>query len=190
MAFNPSIHTLLSTFSNGVLFGERYRVNFTVPTNAILRGSMVQLNDNNKIDIMCHTCSLPQRAIMTSPVKLVSVPYRAPYSQAEYDQVSFDFYSDHYLNTRRFFESWQQSMIDLKTNNLYYYDDYTTDVTIHVYDDNNNETYVVKLYECFPISVGDASLAYNNSEAQNITVSLSYMGWRNITEDKNTSGFN
>ena len=40
-------------------------------------------------------------------------------------EITLSFYADKFLRQRSFFELWQNSAMDLATNNVHFYDEYT-----------------------------------------------------------------
>lgn len=187
-----SIDNFISKISKGLAKPNRFIVEFNLPpgiqdfkygmntraTTAGIRGSNSQYNKNETINIMCHTCSLPQRSLLTYVHKQLASPYRVPYSQSEYDPVTFSFYADPELNTRRYFDIWQTTVVNTVVNTINYYNEFTTNVTIKIIDDEGHPTYSIILYECYPVSVGMVDLSYSASnQVLSTTVTLAYKQW-------------
>jgi hypothetical protein len=187
-----SISSFVGKLKNGLAKPNRFVVDFSLPRgiDSFKQGmnqrvQYGQINQQNQeynadgtINIFCHTCSLPQRSLLTYTHKQLASPYRVPYSQQEYDPVTFSFYTDNALNTRRFFDIWQTAVINTTVNTVNYYNEFTTNVTIKVLDDEGRETYSIVMYECYPVNVGAIDLSYSASDVlMTVTVSLSYKQW-------------
>jgi hypothetical protein len=132
---------------------------------------------------MCHSCSLPQRTLLTYDHKQLAAPYRVPYSQS-YDPVTFSFYADTDYSTREYFDIWQNAAINIGSNTVNYYNEFTSDVRITTIDIEGNDAYFVDLYEAYPINIGVVDLSYSTMNAvQTVTVTLSYKYWASSGND-------
>ena len=174
---------------------NRYRIEFNLPigvndveANWESRRGNIQSNQNKfnatgAINIMCHTAMLPERLLQSYEQKQMIVPYRVPYTQS-YNPVTFTFYADSTLNTRRYFEIWQNSVVNVHNNSLNFYSEFTSDVNIYTLDVEGNDTYGVKLIKAYPLTLAATDLSYSNDGVQNITVTLSYKYWTNIEDNR------
>lgn len=205
---NVSVNSFITALGNGLAKPNRFLVEFKLPKGIAesklsvdsdaLAGNIVSkdkeintvIGDSGTgaINIFCHTCSLPQRSLLTYLHKQVSSPYRVPYSVQEYDPISFSFYADKDMKTRRYFDIWQNAVINIQPNTLNFWNEFTSNVTISMIDEEGNSTYSIVLYECFPISVGMIDLSYS---ASNILLSpivtMTYRYW--IDKDSKISKY-
>lgn len=125
---------------------------------------------------------MPQRNLMTYEHKQMNAPYKVPYSQS-YDPVPFVFYGDSNLDARRYFEIWQNAVVNIQSNTMNFYSEYVSDVTIEQLDKSGNVTYGIKLYEAYPMSISTLDYSYSNRDSiQNISVVLSYKYWQNLND--------
>lgn len=184
------IDKFISAFKNGQASASRYQVQFTLPrgipqftgaradsTSGRIQGIQSRLNGNGIIDMLCHTATMPQRSLLTYEHRQENAPYKVPYSQS-YDPASFMFYADSDMSPRRYFEIWQQAVVNVKNNTLNFYDEYTSDVTIWQLSREGKKTYGIKLYEAFPTAVSAVDYSYSNADSiTNIAVVLSYKYW-------------
>jgi hypothetical protein len=195
MSNDVSIKSFIAKLGTGLAKPCRYRVEFNLPAGfnadnassllgmnisssaALIRAVETNLNQNGLINVLCHTCSLPQRSLLTYEHKQLSAPYRVPYSQT-YDPVTFSFYADSEYIVREYFDIWQNAVVNIGSNTLNYYNEFTSDVKIYAIDDAGEDTYSVILYEAYPINIGIVDLSYSNMNAtQTVTVTLSYKYW-------------
>ena len=158
------INKFLAHFKSGIASPARYRVRFNLPkgipnisgsalesTEGNIRRWQAELNGTEKINVFCHTCTMPQRSLMTYEHKQLNAPYKVPYSQS-YDPVSFVFYGDGDLSARRYFEIWQNAVVNIQSNTMNFYSEYVSDVIIEQLDTEGNSTYGVQLNEDLPMS--------------------------------------
>ena len=187
------INKFLSHFKSGIASPARYRVRFNLPkgipnisgsawesTEGNIRRWQADLNGTEKINVFCHTCTMPQRSLMTYEHKQLNAPYKVPYSQS-YDPVSFVFYGDGDLSARRYFEIWQNAVVNIQSNTMNFYSEYVSDVIIEQLDTEGNPTYGVQLIEAYPMSVTAMDYSYSNQNTiQNIAIVLTYKYWKNL----------
>ena len=187
------ISKFLSHFKSGIASPARYRVQFNLPkgipnisgsawesTEGNIRRWQAELNGAEKINVFCHTCTMPQRSLMTYEHKQLNAPYKVPYSQS-YDPVSFVFYGDGDLSARRYFEIWQNAVVNIQSNTMNFYSEYVSDVIIEQLDTEGNPTYGVQLIEAYPMSVTAIDYSYSNQNTmQNIAIVMTYKYWKNL----------
>lgn len=181
---------------NGLARPNRYEVFFTLPRGVLDVTAVVsrsvnyksmmgmitaqdfRMNEDGRIGLFCHTCSLPMRSLATFEHKTHMGPaYKAPYSSS-YEPVTFTFYADKGMNTRRYFDIWQQSVLNVYSNTNNYMNEFTSDVTIVTLDQEGKPGYRTTLYEAFPVNVGAVDLSYSQNNAlTNVSVTLSYKIW-------------
>jgi hypothetical protein len=179
----------------GVASPNRYWVTFSMPSGiqgdnwgalnqSSLAGEIGRVNNeyNNgpQLSMRCINMSFPPRSLMTVETRHTGVPYKLPYS-AMYDEVSFTFVASEDLRERKFFEIWQETVMNVGMNSLNFYNEYISTVEMYQLDKNNNIMYGVKLDEAYPINIGAVDYSYGSqNEFVSVTVSLAYRRWRNI----------
>lgn len=184
----------LSHFQRGVMRPNKYLLRFTLPdgvnggaafVDTRVRKGNLQLqeayyNGIGSINIKCHTANFPQRNLITSERAQNSSSFRVPYSQA-YDPVTFSFYADQDADTRRYFDLWQNTVINVRSNTLNFYNEFTSNIEMWNLNDLDEPTYGVRLEEAYPIAVGAMDIAYGNSGTfQTVTATLQYRRWVQI----------
>lgn len=189
----------LSHFKNGVMKPNRYEVEFNLPQGvsgtaidlskrdvreANIRKIENSLNGVGGINIKCHTAMYPQRSLSTTERLQNSAPFRTPYS-SNYDPITFSFYADGTGDTRRYFDLWQNTVINVKTNTLNFYDEYVSDLRIWTLNEAGVRTYGVVCREAYPLAIGAVDISYSNqNNFQNIVATFTYRRW----EELNTVG--
>jgi hypothetical protein len=199
MSNDVSIKSFIAKLGTGLAKPCRYRVEFNLPAGfnadpslpgvntdsaaSNIRTKEREYNQNGLVNVLCHTCSLPQRSLLTYEHKQLSAPYRVPYSQA-YDPVTFSFYADSDYIVREYFDIWQNAVVNIGSNTINYYNEFTSDVNIYAINDAGEDTYYVTLFEAYPINIGIVDLSYSNMNAtQTVTVTLSYKYWASSYND-------
>jgi hypothetical protein len=163
----------------GIATTNRFAVTITPPTQAlfnlggIFSGALV--NDPRDINILCQSCSLPGRLIMTGDYDPYgSNPRKYPQSTMG-DDVSFTFLLTNDLYAKKLFDNWQKGIIDPATQLVEYDTDYKTDVFIQELNKDNNVVYAVRLIDAFPTAVASIDLSNENTDAvTSLTVTMTY----------------
>jgi len=190
-----SLFSFLSKLDKGISKPSRFRVSFNLPsgidlsrasdpffnpdsTKGEIQRNQQILNANEKINIFCHSATLPQRSFMYFTHKHYGPEYKVPYTQV-YEPVTFSFYSDEAMSTRSYFEIWQSAAVNIGTNSMNYYNEFVSDIDIDVLSVEGNPMYSVHLYEAYPLSIGMVDLSYSNAnQVSTLTVTMSYRLWK------------
>ena len=157
----------------------------------------VQDKDGRRVNAFCKGITMPDRTMATESV--INGP-GAPYNivtDHTYGDITATFYADKYLRERQYFELWQKSAFNDRTNNYEFYDNYVSDIDIFQLGQFANTagssedpsarddvTHGVKLYDCFPTSIGAPSLAYDATGVVEFTVTFKYRYWLNYFINK------
>lgn len=199
-----SIDALLSAFGeDGPAKSNKFRVEFNLPTGINADPTTLHVNTDStraaigrfgttvnaggRVNIMCHTCTLPSRELQSFELKQYGTPHAMPFT-ASYMPISFGFYSDTTLSARTFFETWQSAITNIGTNTFNFYNEYTSDIRIYILDSEGNETYYVDVYECWPTSLMQADYSYSSNDTiQTFMVAMRYKYWQSSENDTEIS---
>ena len=192
----------------GMARPARYLVRFNMPNNIVIdkepfasEGSYDTSQQGinqvggqelaRTVGMMCNTIEMPERSITQAdsitygPKRQMPIGYNFP------GTVELSVYGDKFLRQRMFFESWQKMIFDLDTHNMSYYDEYTGSVDImqlgsfDAENDRDRVTYMVRLYECYPSTIGSYSYGYEKqNELVNLPITLTYRNWKNLGIDQ------
>lgn len=187
------INDFISAFGDkGYARANRYKVSFHLPRGISASGVFTNTNseagkinqfhsDTNtkgKVDVMCHTCTLPSREIQGLEIKQFGPTHRMPVT-GSYMPISFAFYSGADLSVRQYFETWQTSVINISSNTFNFYNEFTSDVKIEILDIEGNTSYYVDVYEAWPSSISQVDYSYSNTDtAQSFMVVMQYRYWQ------------
>jgi len=143
------------------------------------------------VGLMCNSISMPSRDINTKDHITYGPRRQMPYAYSFDGSVELSVYGDKYLRQRMLFETWQKMVFDLETHNMRYYDDYTGEVDILQLGSNREEndrdriTYAVRLYECYPQTIGSYDYDYDaKNQIVKVPITLNYRNWRNLGIDQ------
>lgn len=190
---DPSINNFLSKLGDGLQMPNRFRLEFFLPRGIIdlpnplafnitstvgaITAYQIYMNQDEKINVFCHTAAFPMRSLSVWDHKMWSAPYKVPNSQ-NFEPVTFGFYADSDMNTRRYFDAWMSAVINLYSNTTNYYDEFVSDVNIIALDREGNDTYRVTLREAYPLNIGAVDLSYaNRNSVTTVNVTMTYKLW-------------
>ena len=187
----------------GMARPNRYLVRFNMPNNIVLGNNSIRavakqgINDiggqelARTVGMMCESIEMPARSVTTAdsitygPKRQMPIGYNFP------GTVELSVYGDKFLRQRMFFETWQKMIFDINSHNMNYYDEYTGSVDImqlgsfDAENDRDRVTYMVRLYECYPSTIGSYSYGYEKqNELVNLPITLTYRNWRNLGIDQ------
>jgi len=143
------------------------------------------------VGMMCNKINMPERDINTKSHITYGPKREMPYAHSFGGTVELNVFGDKFLRQRMFFETWQKMIYDIKTNNMQYYDEYTGDVDIFQLgsfesdNDRDRVTYAVRLYECYPATIGSYDYDYNARDSiVNLPITLNFRNWKNLGIDQ------
>jgi len=139
----------------------------------------------------CFGAELPGRNIDTAPLKIYGPKREIVYGHSYSQEITLSFYADKFLRQRSFFEQWQNTAMDLGTNNVHFYDEYTGAIRIYALGAFSGDAfrdriaYGVHLYECYPKTITAVPLNYGTqNEIMQISISFYYRNWSNLSIDE------
>jgi len=164
----------------------------------------VKQNVKDRLFFFCSSAKLPERTIQDTSANQFYGPERNIARGLEFAPMDLTFMLDSELSERVIFEAWQNCVVNQKTFNLNYYDEYVGKVLIFPLHENRAETandkmteaagqaagygpmarlsltgYYVELLEAYPKTIGAVDLSYANTNTfANQTVTFNYRYWR------------
>ena len=139
----------------------------------------------------CFAAELPGRNVDTAPLKTYGPKREIVYGHSYSQEITLSFYADKFLRQRSFFELWQNSAMDLATNNVHFYDEYTGAIRIYALGAFSGDAfrdriaYGVHMYECYPKTITAVPLNYGTqNEIMQISISFYYRNWSNLSIDE------
>jgi len=152
----------------------------------------IQNQDGKRVNAFCKAITMPDRTMTTSPIVTGPGAPRHIVTDHTYGDLSATFYADKYLRERQYFELWQKAAFNSLSNNYEFYDNYVSDIDLFNLGQFANSagssedpsarddlTHGVKLYDCYPTSIGAPALSYENNNIIEFTVTFKYRYWQN-----------
>ena len=181
--------------------GRQFENDLAVENGGFATGNItkqVQDQDGRRVNAFCKEITLPDRTMTTEAITTGAGPARYFVTDHTYGDLTATFYADKYLRERNYFEIWQKAAFNDLTNNYEFYDNYTEDIDIfNLGQFSNSEgtsedprarddlTHGVKLYDCYPTSIGAPTLAYATTDSVlEFTVTFKYRMWQNYFINK------
>jgi hypothetical protein len=115
--------------------------------------------------------------IETTSAKTFGEVREMPY-QKQYDNINMGFYVDNNMSVKLLFDAWMNAIQNPVSRTFNYYKDYTTDITIIVYDIANKSRYAVTLFQAYPKTLNAVQMDYGNKEVMKLSVSMNYKYWQ------------
>jgi len=134
--------------------------------------------------------TLPEKAVGTYKIKTYGPSYEFP-REIENSFINISVISSGTYDEHELFSSWVDQIVDFKgdnaSHNVAYYDDIITEAQLVIYDEEANPSYLVSLYDVYPINVGqiDYSWADKHNVAE-FTITLQY---RKMISEKIASSY-
>jgi hypothetical protein len=198
MSLPVSIDTLKSTINRrgGIARGNRFAVYVSHPSKGmnsllnfnpanllsnLISGQGVRIGDfiqdPRDIFLLCQSCTMPGKRIMTTEATHNHHNTKKPYSAAT-DEVTMTFLmtNDYYM--KKYFDMWQEMIIDTSHEHYkaFYKREYCSDVSIQQLSASNDVVpgYTIKLENAYPIQVG--ALELGNSADGLMELSITWEG--------------
>lgn len=172
---NKSLNDFIGEVKNGIANNSHYDVVIkkpTVVTSNLFNNQMIQ-----KILLFCDQAQLPGVNVSTTPIRHYGEAREMPYERL-FDPITLSFYVDKQLKVKMFFDEWIQSIQNSYSRTFNYYNQYTTDMEIIVYDRMNLPQYKVQIYEAYPKTIGAVQLDYASKDIMKLSVTMQYKYWR------------
>ena len=167
--------------AGGFAKGNRYNV--TVIPPAFLSGSTVP----NKVQHLCEAVSLPTKGLASNPHDVYGPPREIPYRET-FTEAALNFILDDAFTIKKFFDTWQEKIINVETGNVNYWNNFVA--TINITRLSNDATsfidatdvYKIELREAYPSAVGEIALGHTQGgEILRLSVTFKYRKWMTLT---------
>jgi len=133
---------------------------------------------NLRLAVSCENIVMPGKNISTQEIKthgpVDEMPYEVSYSGDV--EATFKVAGDYF--ERNFFDAWQNQIIDPKTNNLGYKDQYSCNIQITQLDLQDQPIYHLILEDAFPKTIGPVEVGDDREGIQRQQIGFSYRQWR------------
>jgi len=149
----------------------------------------VHTANGKRVQAFCSKISMPERSAVLKDIKHNGPPRKHVYDFTNND-ITATFYTDKFLRERSYFELWQQAAFSMKSFNHNYYDNYVSPINIFQLgnyasrQERDDITYAVKLFDCYPKTIGAVEYSYEENNVQTFTVTFTFRYWINYFIDR------
>ena len=171
----------LRTKIGGFAKGNRYNVTFS----NLPAGLSTAVNEN--LQYLCESVSLPTKGIASNAQDIYGPPREIPYRET-FTEAALSFILDDAFTVKRFFDKWQEKIINVETGNVNYWNNFVA--TINITRLSNDATsfadatdkYKIELREAYPSAVGEIALGHTQGgEILRLSVTFKYRKWMTLT---------
>ena len=179
MASVFGVETLKSKIG-GFAKGNRYNVTFV----GLPAGLDAGVNAN--LPFLCESVSLPTKGIASNAHDVYGPPREIPYRET-FTEAALSFILDDNFTVKRFFDEWQEKIINVETGNVNYWNNFVAAINITrlsndaiSFADATN-MYKIELREAYPSAVGEIALGHTQGgEILRLSVTFKYRKWMSL----------
>ena len=166
--------------AGGFAKGNRYNVTFV----GLPAGLSTAVNAN--LSFLCESVSLPTKGIASTAQDIYGPPREIPYRET-FTEAALSFIVDDAFTIKRFFDAWQERIINPETGNVNYWTNFvaTINITRLSNDASGFETatdkYKIELREAYPSAVGEIALGHSQgTDILKLSVTFKYRKWMSL----------
>ena len=178
--FSPDTLKALLNANGGIAYNDKYMVTLNKPPGFDLPGGIEM---RKRLTMLCDTATLPTKSLATFEKSIYgtvkAMPYRMTFTEA-----SMSFIMTDSMREKKYFDNWQNRIIDQKTGNLGFFNDYVCDISIKKFgrnaaDATETPTYEVTLFDAWPSIVSEIQLSHSGgTEAMKLPVTFQFKKWK------------
>ena len=141
-------------------------------------------SQNRIVNLHCNTITMPGHDLEQQTQKLGSEPATEIVQGHEYaGNITATFYLDASLETKSWFDAWQEMSFDRATHKAKYYEDYIGTMNIYQLGVDGSRTYGIQCEEVYPATIGGIEYAYETSDTiALLSVEFAYKRWTDIQD--------
>lgn len=140
---------------------------------------MMFFNDPRDMFLLCESAQLPGKRVTTTESMTDIKAQKRPYSYLM-DDVTMTFLLTNDYYTRKYFDSWQDSIVSFNNKKISYKKEYASDISIQQIGVSNDiiPAYNVKLKNAYPIALAAVELSNANENSLiQCTVTFTFDDW-------------
>ena len=170
--------------ADGFAKGNRYNVTIDAPQ--ALSGASGVLS---KVPYLCEAVSLPTKGIASNAQDIYGPPREIPYRET-FTEAALSFILDDAFTVKRFFDQWQENIINVETGNVNYWNNFVATINITRLSNDAVDfegtaaapSYKIELREAYPSAVGEVALGHTQgNEILRLSVTFKYRKWMSLT---------
>lgn len=171
---------------DGLARQNSYTFTFSSPYDVNLRegGSGTEnwklIPNERMLELLCSSCSLPGVNIGSAQQRTFGELYEMP-NDKMYGALNSTFYVDNHFMVKKLFDQWQELIMDKTSRTFSFYNDYTTNISVKVFDKWGMPHYEMVMYNAWPKSMNDITLANDSSEFMKLDITWAYRKFETFT---------
>jgi len=140
---------------------------------------------------LCEAAEYPGRGFNNMDMRYYGPNFKVPF-QSTYEDITLTFICRSESPERRFFDDWMNVINPTTTYDFNYYDNYTAEIQIFQYNEENKVTYHFALLDAFPVLVNPQQLTWADDQFLRLGITFTYNKWirPRMDEDSNAAGEN
>ena len=143
----------------------------------------------NDLTFVCEQAELPGKTVLTVEDKLYGPVRKIGYGQMFIDTTMTFICTAQGWEEKAFFDTWQNDIVDPDMYDASYYNDYTTDLVLRTFTEQNRPSYGIKFKEAFPLNVGAVNIGWSqNNEYARLSVTFAYRKWEQLPDATTAPG--
>ena len=168
----------IASRAKGFARAAKYEVEIIGPQNHPGGAGM-----GREIGLQCNTISMPGHNLEQQTARYGSAPAREMVTSHTYaGNILTTFYLDESLNTKSWFDKWQELAVNPVTHKARYYKDYIGSMNIYQLG-GRGRTYGIHCDEVYPATIGPIEYAYETVDTiALLTVEFAYRTWTEIDD--------
>ena len=140
--------------------------------------------DSRLINLHCNSITMPGHDLEQQTQRLGSEPATEIVQGHEYaGNILATFYLDASLETKSWFDKWQEMSFNPATHKAKYYEDYIGEMNIYQLGPDGSRTYGIKCLEVYPATIGGIEYAYESTDTiATLSVEFAYKKWIDMAD--------
>ena len=165
----------------GLATNERFEVIFS---GGVIKRIDPDSKTKRRLQFLCENVAIPTKSIAAVDKLIYGISYQVPYRQT-FAEISMSFFVTDTMKEKVFFDNWQKQIVNERTGDLKFYNNYTCDIIIKRYSKTANDflkaEYEIKVDKAWPSIVSEIQLSHSGGgEVIRLPVTFQYKKWRHI----------
>lgn len=162
---------------------SKFQVEITKPV-AFIAGDV----DFKELRFQCEAAELPGYNINTVDARIYGVP--APVATfATFNDITLTFICAGDLWEKKLFDYWMNLIVPVNNYHVRYKEEYVSKINIRQYYETGEASYIVSLWNAFPITIAPLTLNWGDDGIHKLSVTFKYDYWStNVTEKFGAGG--
>ena len=133
------------------------------------------------LTLLCEQAELPGKSMLTVEDKLYGPVRKVAYGQMFIDTTMTFICTGNGWREKKYFDDWQNSIVDPELFDASYYEDYTATIYLYVYNNASSKVYGIMFMEAYPLNVGAVNLSMSqNNDHGRLSVTFAYRRWKEV----------